>query len=214
MPASTRFTRRRFNTALAAGGLAAFGPVALRPSFAATDVYWMGWQGYDECFHATDYLEANGVTFNTTYINCPNEEVLTKLQAGGLGKYDITTMYFGYLHLMAQSGLIQPIDEGKVQVLVEDKILPEFRRPRCPGLGRQAVGSAVDLGHAPHDVRPGRAAYPARALEGPVGAAVQGQDRDESTIRSATCTCGFRPSPATAPPTSRPTRRSRRPLTR
>ena len=115
MSDSPRFSRRRFNAALAAGGLAAFAPAAMRPPFAATDVYWMGWQGYDECFHATDYLEANGITFNTTYINS-NEEVLTKLQAGGLGKYDVTTMYFGYLHLMAQSGLIEPIDEGKVQV--------------------------------------------------------------------------------------------------
>ena len=127
MSDSPRFTRRSFNAALAAGGLAAFGPAALRPAFAATDVYWMGWQGYDECFHATDYLETNGITFNTTYINS-NEEVLTKLQAGGLGKYDVTTMYFGYLHLMAQSGLIEPIDESRVEVLVEDKILPEFRR--------------------------------------------------------------------------------------
>ena len=127
MSDSPRFTRRGFNAALAAGGLAAFAPAALRPAFAATDVYWIGWQGYDECFHATDYLEANGITFNTTYINS-NEEVLTKLQAGGLGKYDITTMYFGYLHLMAQSGLIQPIDESKLQVLVEERILPEFRR--------------------------------------------------------------------------------------
>ena len=122
-----RITRRGFNAALAAGGLAAFGPATLRPATAATDVYWMGWQGYDECFHATDYLEKNDITFNTTYINS-NEEVLTKLQGGGLGKYDVTTMYFGYMHLMAQNGLIEPIDEDRVQVLVEDKILPEFRR--------------------------------------------------------------------------------------
>ena len=72
--------------------------------------------------------------------------MLTKLQAGGLGKYDITTMYFGYLHLMAQSGLIQPIDESKLQVLVEDRILPEFRRLGRPGVGRQAVGVSLDPG--------------------------------------------------------------------
>ena len=127
MSHSRPITRRTFNLTAAAAGLTVLSPLASRKARAAADVYWMGWQGYDECFHATDYLKDNDITFNTTYINS-NEEVLTKLQAGGLGKYDVTTMYFGYLHLMAQTGLIEPIDENRVKVLAEDKILPEFRK--------------------------------------------------------------------------------------
>ena len=64
--------------ALGAGAFAVSGGLGLRPAAAATDVYWIGWQGYDECFHATDYIETNDIAFNTTYINS-NEEVITKL---------------------------------------------------------------------------------------------------------------------------------------
>jgi spermidine/putrescine-binding protein len=118
-------SRRQFGRgALGGAALAAAGGLA-RPAAAATDVYWIGWQGYDECFHATDYLTGSDITFNTTYINS-NEEVITKLQAGGLGQYDIATMYFGYVQIMAAAGLIDPIDESKIEVLVEGTLIPEF----------------------------------------------------------------------------------------
>lgn len=125
-PQAEPLSRRQVNAGLlAAGAAAATSALPIRPARAATDIYWMGWQGYDDCFHATDYLTSNDITFNTTYINS-NEEVITKLQAGGLGKYDITTMYFGYLQIMAQAGLIEPIDESKVDALVGGHIVPEF----------------------------------------------------------------------------------------
>ena len=110
---------------LGTSSLALASSLPIRSARAATDVYWIGWQGYDDCFHASDYLTDNDITFNTTYINS-NEEVITKLQAGGLGKYDVSTMYFGYLQIMAQAGLIEPIDESKIDVLVNNEIIPQF----------------------------------------------------------------------------------------
>lgn len=119
-------TRRQLGMgALGAGAFAAAGGLHLRPAQAATDVYWIGWQGYDECFHATDYIETNDITFNTTYINS-NEEVITKLQAGGVGQYDVSTMYFGYVQMMAAAGLIDPIDESRIDVLVEGTLIRQF----------------------------------------------------------------------------------------
>jgi spermidine/putrescine-binding protein len=109
-----------------AGASAAAGGLPMRSARAATDVYWMGWQGYDECFHAQGYLKDNDITFNTTYISS-NEELITKLQAGGLGKYDVSTMSFWYLHLMAQAGLLEPIDESLIDSWTAGKLLPEFR---------------------------------------------------------------------------------------
>ena len=120
------WSRRQFTKSMvAAGAFGALGGLPIRSAHAGADVYWMGWQGYDDCFRTTDYLESNDITFNTTYI-ASNEEVITKLAAGGLGKYDISTMYFGYIQMMAEAGLIQPIDESKVEALVGGKILPQF----------------------------------------------------------------------------------------
>lgn len=122
----TPISRRQLGLgAVGAGAFAATGGLGLRPAAAATDVYWIGWQGYDECFHATDYIETNGITFNTTYINS-NEEVITKLQAGGVGQYDVSTMYFGYVQMMAAAGLIDPIDESKIDVLTEGTLISQF----------------------------------------------------------------------------------------
>ena len=109
------------------GAVMAAGGLPLRSARAGTDVYWMGWQGYDECFSVGSYLTDNDITFNTTYINA-NEEVITKLQAGGLGKYDVSTMYFGYLQVMAQAGLLEPIDESKIDAMGMGKLLPEFTK--------------------------------------------------------------------------------------
>jgi len=126
MKRSGMWSRRQFTKGMVAAGAAtAMGGLPIRSAQAGTDVYWMGWQGYDDCFRTTDYIEGNDITFITTYISS-NEEVITKLAAGGLGKYDISTMYFGYVQMMAEAGLIQPIDESKVDVLVGGQIMPEF----------------------------------------------------------------------------------------
>ena len=102
-------SRRSVTQGLAA--LAAAGAVGLgtRPANAATTMTWMGWQGYETPIKAGTFLKDNDIDFQPTFI-ASNEEIITKLQAGGIGKTDIITMYFGYLPLMAEGGLLEPID--------------------------------------------------------------------------------------------------------
>jgi spermidine/putrescine transport system substrate-binding protein len=90
---------------------------------AATTLTWMGWQGYDDPLKAGSFLADNGIELATTYINA-NEEIITKLQAGGAGQLDLATIYFGHIPILTAADLIEPIDESKVPGI--DKIFPHF----------------------------------------------------------------------------------------
>ena len=91
-------SRRGFLAGSAAlGGLASLG-LGARTANAATTMTWMGWQGYETPIKAGTFLKDNDIDFQPTFI-ASNEEIITKLQAGGIGKTDLITMYFGYLPL-------------------------------------------------------------------------------------------------------------------
>lgn len=119
-------TRRAMGALAAGAGAATLLPFGARPARAATEINWMSWQGYDACYHTGDYLEANDIDFNATYVNA-NEEIVAKLNAGGVGTYDSAMIYFGFVKLMAQAGLLEPIDESRIDVLANNEIMPEFR---------------------------------------------------------------------------------------
>ena len=80
-----------------------------REALAATTMTWMGWQGYETPILSGTFLKDNDIDFPPTFISS-NEEIITKLQAGGTGRTDLITMYFGYLPLMAEGGLLEPVD--------------------------------------------------------------------------------------------------------
>lgn len=115
-------SRRRMLAGMAAaGGLTALG--LPRPALAATTMTWMGWQGYETPIKTGSFLADNDIDFQPTFISS-NEEIITKLQAGGLGRTDIITMYFGYLPLMAEAGLLEPIDPSRIENF--SKLVPQF----------------------------------------------------------------------------------------
>ena len=94
-------SRRGFNAGLlAAAGLAATG-IGMR-SARAGDVVFLGWQGYDEALYVGDFMDNEGISLATTYIG-NNDEIVTKLRAGGVGTVDIVTPYMGYVPLLAPS---------------------------------------------------------------------------------------------------------------
>jgi spermidine/putrescine-binding protein len=116
-------SRRSLLTGIAAlGGAAALG-LPSRPAYAATTMTWMGWQGYETPIKAGTFLKDNDIDFQPTFI-ASNEEIISKLQAGGVGKTDIITMYFGYLPLMADGGLLEPVDPAKIAQFGD--LIPQF----------------------------------------------------------------------------------------
>ena len=118
---SMQLGRRGFVVGAAAltAGLAA----GLRPAFADTQVVWVGWQGYDEPLKLGSFLADNGISLATTYINT-NEEIITRLQAGGAGQTDLITIYFGHIPILVAADLLEPIDESKLPGIKD--VFPEF----------------------------------------------------------------------------------------
>ena len=122
LSAQSALSRRRFMQGAAAlGGAAAVGVPG--SALAATTMTWMGWQGYETPILAGTFLADNDIDFQPTFI-ASNEEIITKLQAGGVGRTDLITMYFGYLPLMAEGGLLEPIDPAQVAQFGD--LIPQF----------------------------------------------------------------------------------------
>ena len=109
--------------AVALGATAAAAGLLVRPAHAATTMTWMGWQGYETPIKAGTFLKDNDIDFQPTFISS-NEEIITKLQAGGIGKTDLITMYFGYLPLMAEGGLLEPLDSSRIEQF--NDLIPQF----------------------------------------------------------------------------------------
>jgi spermidine/putrescine transport system substrate-binding protein len=82
-----------------------------------------GWQGYDEPLKLGNFQADNGMTLATTYINT-NEEIITKLQAGGAGQTDLITIYYGHIPILIGADLVEPIDEAMLPGIKD--IFPEF----------------------------------------------------------------------------------------
>jgi spermidine/putrescine transport system substrate-binding protein len=120
---SMRSALSRRHVLAGAAAIGATAALGVPPAFAKTTMTWMGWQGYETPILSGSFIADNDIDFQPTFISS-NEEIITKLQAGGIGKTDLITMYFGYLPLMAEGELLEPIDTAKVELL--SKLIPQF----------------------------------------------------------------------------------------
>jgi spermidine/putrescine transport system substrate-binding protein len=120
LPALSR--RELLKRSAAGAGLLAAGALSPMKAFAATQVNWLGWQGYDEPIKVSDFLQKNDIELAATYL-ASNDEIVTKLAAGA--PIDIVTPYMGYIPYMREADLIQPIQEDKVPNL--PKVMEVFR---------------------------------------------------------------------------------------
>ena len=157
-------SRRALGGLTAGAGAAALLPWPLSPAQAETAINWMSWQGYDECYHTGSYLEDNDIEFNATYVNA-NEEIITKLNAGGVGNYDTSIIYFGFVKLMAQAGLLEPIDESRIEVLTNGTIMPEFANLEALRWDGQLWGLPWTWGSGPLVYDPAATAAPESWLD-------------------------------------------------
>src|SRR5688572_5429372 len=117
-----------------------------KPAFAKTTMTWMGWQGYETPILSGSFLEDNDIDFQPTFISS-NEEIITKLQAGGTGRTDLITMYFGYLPLMAEAGLLEPVDPAKIEQFGD--LIPQFTSEESIRHNGQLLGVPWNWGSLP-----------------------------------------------------------------
>ena len=120
--ASRRDVMKAMALGTATAGLGLSGSLARAQS--TTSINMVCWQGYDDAFKAGSFMEDNGYEINPTYIGS-NDEILTKITAGGRGTIDIVTPYMGYVPLMVAADMLEPIDESSVPNL--KNVLPVFR---------------------------------------------------------------------------------------
>lgn len=139
-------SRRGILKVLAAmGGAAALG-ITSSPAYAATTMTWMGWQGYETPIKSGSFLKDNDIDFQPTFI-ASNEEIISKLQAGGIGKTDLVSMYFGYLRLMYEAGMIETIDESRIESFA--KLIPEFTSNQAIRVDGKLLGVPWNWGSLP-----------------------------------------------------------------
>jgi spermidine/putrescine transport system substrate-binding protein len=109
--------------AAALGALAATGLPARRAA-ATANVSMFGWQDYDAGLVVGDFLKREDISLTFTGIGS-NDEIISRLAAGGAGQIDIVTPYMGYIPFLVGSDMIEPIDESLVPNLAQ---VPEVFR--------------------------------------------------------------------------------------
>ena len=106
-------SRRDLMTGAAALGAGVAVGSASRYASAATVVSMFGWQDYDAGLRVGDFLKRENIEVSFTPIG-NNDEIISRLSAGGAGQIDIVTPYMGYIPFMVAADLLEPIDESLV----------------------------------------------------------------------------------------------------
>lgn len=84
------------------------------------------WDGYDDKKAFQPFLDKHGVKTQSTYIG-NNEEIFTKLRAGGVGSIDLVTPYHGYIEVLHDADLLEPLDYSKLPN--SEGYLENFNKP-------------------------------------------------------------------------------------
>lgn len=108
-------TRRKFlSSTVAAGAAAALGASALRASAADNgEVVVLGWLPYWTPETTALFKDKTGITLRMIGAGT-DQEMFTKLKAGGAGEYDLVYANAGWTTIYDQSGLIEPISVGEI----------------------------------------------------------------------------------------------------
>jgi spermidine/putrescine-binding protein len=114
------FSRRQFVRQVGGAVLATSFGASLAAAGAAASTSEIGgtlnmviWDGYDDKVASAPFRKKYGVKTQATYIG-NNEQIFTKLRAGGVGSIDLVTPYHGYIKVLVEAGLLQPVDYAKL----------------------------------------------------------------------------------------------------
>lgn len=89
------------------------------------DLTALAWLPYVDPRVSKPFTSEHGVTIKNTPL-ATNDEILTKLKAGGIGKIDLVSPNVTYVPQFAAAGVLQPIDVARVPNL--RKLLPAIDR--------------------------------------------------------------------------------------
>lgn len=84
----------------------------------------MAWGSYADPRTLKSWTSSSGVKIVNQQL-ATNEEIFSRLKAGGLGKIDVATPNIAYTEQLVRAGLLQPIDFSRLRNA--DKLLPAMR---------------------------------------------------------------------------------------
>ncbi|UCH35287.1 MAG: extracellular solute-binding protein [Armatimonadota bacterium] len=122
-------TRREFLTRaasvgvlLGAGGLTGCGRG--KGGAKRDEIRVLTWSGYDDQDALKPFVEKYGVKVRATYVG-GNDELFSRLKAGGPGAFDLVTPYMGFIQHLINHDLLAPLDVARLKNL--DQVFDQFR---------------------------------------------------------------------------------------
>ncbi|MCF4165327.1 extracellular solute-binding protein [Zavarzinia compransoris] len=110
--------------AAAVGAAGMLGLGGMGKARAATDINFVGWEGYDSFLVGGGFDEAKGYTFQKTLISS-TDEIITKLRLDS-SAVDVCTPYFVNDDFLAEEGLLAPLDLAQIPNF--EKIHPTIKQ--------------------------------------------------------------------------------------
>jgi spermidine/putrescine transport system substrate-binding protein len=141
-------TRRQFG--LGAGAAVAGAGLAGLPAgkaLAATDLYYTGWQGYDDGLNVGDWFANNDISLQATYVTAGNEEIIAAIQSGGKGNMDIVTPAALYVPFYKHVGLLEPLDMDRIPNY--SNLFPAFQHMPTLEMDGNVYGTPFTWGSVP-----------------------------------------------------------------
>jgi spermidine/putrescine transport system substrate-binding protein len=93
------------------GGAAALAEI--NPNNIQGKVQLLAWQGYEGKGIIDSWRRSKSLNVNVTPMS-DNEQILSQLRAGGLGRYDLATPNASYVPLLRAGGVLEPVDLSKI----------------------------------------------------------------------------------------------------
>ena len=141
-------TRRQFGlgagAAVAGAGLAGLPAGKAR---AATDLYYTGWQGYDDGLNVGGWFADNDISLQATYVTAGNEEIIAAIQSGGKGNMDIVTPAALYVPFYKHVGLLEPLDMDRIPNYAN--LFPAFQHMPTLEMDGSVYGTPFTWGSVP-----------------------------------------------------------------
>ena len=104
------------------------------------------WDGYDDKQASKGFRSKYGVTTQATYIG-NNEQIFTKLRAGGVGSIDLVTPYHGYIKVLVEARLLEPLDYSRIPNAAD--YFGRFARPTWNTFGGKTYSAPYIWGTDP-----------------------------------------------------------------
>ncbi len=141
----SNISRRAFNKGLLTSS-AFLAAGTARPTLAATEVNFLGWQGYEEGLTYGGVAEAQDIQVNATYMN-DNNQIIATATGGGMGNMGIATPDHGYTPVMAEIGILQDLDIERLPNFTD--LFDTFKTMQGPNVDGKQYGLPYTWGSIP-----------------------------------------------------------------